>query len=150
MAGECDLETLLATMAPVLDPAVYHFLSVDEDAPPPLHFVATDRGSASDIDSGDRGGGAGPLMVFREAEGTTLIIDRDQLAPGDPALATPPWRRITLSVHSDLEAVGFLAAVTARLAAEGISTNAVSAFYHDHLFVPASQADRAMALLTRP
>ncbi|MEM1020616.1 MAG: ACT domain-containing protein, partial [Pseudomonadota bacterium] len=33
------------------------------------------------------------------------------------------------------------------LAANGISTNAVSAFYHDHLFVPESRADEAVALL---
>ena len=43
---------------------------------------------------------------------------------------------ITLDVHSSLESVGFLAAVSARLAAAGIPCNAVSAFHHDHLFVP--------------
>ncbi|MGY4371427.1 hypothetical protein ACVW1A_007492 [Bradyrhizobium sp. LB1.3] len=56
-------------------------------------------------------------------------------------------RLITLTVHSALDAVGFLAAITARLAAAGISVNAVSAFYHDHLFVPADRADEAMAVL---
>lgn len=54
---------------------------------------------------------------------------------------------ITLTVHSSLEAVGFLAAIAARLASHGISVNPVSAFYHDHLFVPIAQAERAMALL---
>jgi uncharacterized protein len=43
--------------------------------------------------------------------------------------------------------VGFLAAITARLATAGISVNAVSAFHHDHLFVPADRADDAMVLL---
>jgi hypothetical protein len=56
-------------------------------------------------------------------------------------------RLITLTVHSSLEAVGFLAAITARLARAGISMNAVSAFYHDHLFVPDHRADEALALL---
>ena len=51
---------------------------------------------------------------------------------------------ITLTVHSSLEAVGFLAAITARLAAAGISVNAVSGFYHDHLFVPEHKADEAL------
>jgi hypothetical protein len=58
-----------------------------------------------------------------------------------------PSRLITLTVHSALDAVGFLAAITARLAAAGISVNAVSAFHHDHLFVPAERADEAMAIL---
>ena len=58
-----------------------------------------------------------------------------------------PSRLITLTVHSSLEAVGFLAAITARLAEAGISVNAVSAFYHDHLFVPVHRADEALALL---
>lgn len=51
---------------------------------------------------------------------------------------------ITLTVHSSLEAVGFLAAVTGRLTEAGISVNAVSAFYHDHLFVPEHRAGEAL------
>ncbi|MEY9903549.1 hypothetical protein ABIA44_007723 [Bradyrhizobium sp. USDA 329] len=58
-----------------------------------------------------------------------------------------PSRLITLTVHSALDAVGLLAAITARLAEAGISVNAVSAFHHDHLFVPADRADEAMAVL---
>jgi hypothetical protein len=42
---------------------------------------------------------------------------------------------------------GFLAAITARLAETGISVNVVSAFYHDHLFVPHDRADEALARL---
>ena len=51
---------------------------------------------------------------------------------------------ITLTVHSSLEAIGFLAAITGRLAEAGISVNAVSAFYHDHLFVPEHRAEEAL------
>ena len=58
-------------------------------------------------------------------------------------------RLITLTVHSSLEAVGLLAAITAPLAEVGISVNAVSAFYHDHLFVPAERAEDAQLLLQR-
>ena len=54
---------------------------------------------------------------------------------------------ITLEVHSSLEAVGFLAAITARLAAAGIGVNPVSACFHDHLFVPAERAEDAMSIL---
>jgi hypothetical protein len=45
--------------------------------------------------------------------------------------------------------VGFLAAITASLAEAGISVNAVSAFYHDHLFVPVERAEDAKLLLQR-
>ena len=51
---------------------------------------------------------------------------------------------ITLSVHSSLDAVGFLAAITNKLAAAAISFNPVSAYYHDHLFIPANRAEQAM------
>jgi hypothetical protein len=54
---------------------------------------------------------------------------------------------ITLNIHSSLDAVGFLAAITARLASAGMGVNSVSAYFHDHLFVPAVRADEAMAIL---
>ncbi len=56
-------------------------------------------------------------------------------------------RMITLNIHSSLDAVGFLAAITARLAAAGMGVNPVSAYFHDHLFVPADRAEEAMAVL---
>jgi hypothetical protein len=56
---------------------------------------------------------------------------------------------ITLDINSRLEAVGFLAAITARLAADGIAANPVSAFHHDHLFVPEICAEEAMAILEK-
>jgi hypothetical protein len=54
---------------------------------------------------------------------------------------------ITLEIHSSLEAVGFLAAITARLAEAGMGVNPVSAFHHDHLFVPAERAAEALRIL---
>lgn len=59
------------------------------------------------------------------------------------------WRLITLNVHSDLAAVGFLAKITDRLAKAAISVNAVSAYYHDHLFVPLERSDEAMEILKK-
>jgi hypothetical protein len=89
-----------------------------------------------------------PLLTFREQEGTTLVIRCEEAE----SLGLPyhfASRLITLTIHSSLEAVGFLAAITARLAQAGISVNAVSAFYHDHLFVPVDRADEALALLQK-
>jgi hypothetical protein len=37
--------------------------------------------------------------------------------------------------------------ITTRLAAAGMGVNPVSAYFHDHLFVPAGRAEEAMAVL---
>ncbi len=121
---ERDLTRLIAGMRPVLDPETYVFATVPQGEPAPA---------------------VNALMRFEEAEGTTLIL-RDEDAAG--LTVSFPCRRITLTVHSALDAVGFLAAVAAPLSAAGISTNAVAAFYHDHLFVPRDRADDAIAVLT--
>ncbi len=56
-------------------------------------------------------------------------------------------KMISLMVHLSLDAVGFLAAITTKLPSAGISVNPVSAFYHNHLFVPVDKAEAAMKLL---
>jgi len=48
---------------------------------------------------------------------------------------------------SSLDAVGFLAAITSRLAEAGISVNAVWGYQHDHLFVPDQKATEVLNLL---
>ncbi|MCB1704295.1 MAG: ACT domain-containing protein [Halioglobus sp.] len=57
------------------------------------------------------------------------------------------FRCITLTVHSSLIAVGLTAAVSGTLAAHNISANIIAAFFHDHLFVPQEDAERALAAL---
>ena len=53
-----------------------------------------------------------------------------------------PCRKVTLNVHSSLDAVGFLAAITTRLAQKlNLGVNPVSGYYHDHLFVPKGKED---------
>lgn len=87
-----------------------------------------------------------PVGIFYEVEGTTLIVSK-AAAIAQGWAYTYECQQITLAVHSSLAAVGFLAAVTSALAAEGISVNPVSAYYHDHLFVPVNQAERALSCL---
>jgi uncharacterized protein len=43
--------------------------------------------------------------------------------------------------------VGLTAAFATALANAGISCNVVAAYYHDHLFVPVQDAEKAMAVL---
>lgn len=90
---------------------------------------------------------AGALATFRELEGTTSIVSREQADTlGLPCSYVAAW--ITLSVDSDLDAIGFLAAISSALAAEGLSCNVWSALRHDHLFVPSEQRDDAMRILS--
>lgn len=55
--------------------------------------------------------------------------------------------RFTLSVNSDLEAIGLTAASSAALGKAGISCNVVAGVNHDHIFVPIEQAGLAMQVL---
>ena len=55
---------------------------------------------------------------------------------------------ITLSVNSNLEAVGFTAEISRRLAEAEIPANVIAGHYHDHVFVPTDQAEEALELLT--
>ncbi|MET0336242.1 MAG: ACT domain-containing protein [Caulobacter sp.] len=125
MAGITDLDHLIRSMEPALQPNTYVFVTT----PDPL----ADQGLET-------------VMTFREAEGLTLVMECSAaLTAGFEGVF--PSRMITLNIHSSLEAVGFLAAITAKLASAGMGVNPVSAFHHDHLFVPADRADEAMVLL---
>ena len=126
MASELDLQALLTGMKPEMQPGIFVFCTILEETEIP---AATK-----------------PLLTFREREGTTLVVRREEAESLGLAYQFAS-RLITLTVHSSLEAVGFLAAITTRLAEAGISVNAVSAFYHDHLFVPHDRADEALAHL---
>ena len=126
MSGETSLQRLLAGMEPRLGPEIYVFATIAPNAPIPA--------------------GIDPVMTFREDEGMTFVLKEDEAnAAGVPG--TFRSRMISLDVHSSLDAVGFLAAITRRLAEAGMGVNPVSAFFHDHLFVPADRADEAVALL---
>ena len=126
MPGENDLAKLLQNMKPEMRDGVFVFCSIPFDKEIPAAFR--------------------PVHIFREREGTTLVMRREEAeSAGLPHQFAS--RLITLTVHSSLEAVGFLAAITGRLAQAGISVNAVSAYYHDHLFVPEDRADETLRIL---
>jgi hypothetical protein len=128
MSGERDLDRLLQGMKPEMQEGVFVFCTLPEGREIPQNLR--------------------PVHIFHEREGTSFVVRREQAdAVGLPCQFAS--RLITLTVHSSLEAVGFLAAVTAPLAEAGISVNAVSAFYHDHLFVPVERAEEAMRILRR-
>lgn len=118
------MQRLLASVRPQLDSHTYVFCTMPEGVHERIDHV----------------------FQFREREGVTVVTFLET-AKALELDYTYPCRLITLNVHSSLEAVGLLAAVTGKLADAGVSVNAVSAFYHDHLFVPVESVEKAMALL---
>ncbi len=123
--GETNLTQLLKNMQPVRNPGSYVFCTI---------------ASMEKIDTN------AILGMFKEAEGYTLILTQEE---ADHLQLTYPcimaW--ITLTVHSSLEAVGLTAAFATALAAVDISCNTVAGYYHDHIFVPYADADKAMEAL---
>ncbi len=124
--GETDLQILLKEMQPVLDDERMVFCSLPTDKAE--KYLMSCQG------------------YYREQEGVSLIINKRQ-ADLDNLTYEPVFRRISLMVHSNLEAVGFLSRITEILGAQGISVNVVSAFYHDHLYLKEDQAETALRIL---
>lgn len=122
MTGISDINILLKSMSPELREGEYIFAVVEK---------------VDDLN---------PMMVFEEEEGATVILTKQE-ADSHQVHYDASWKLITLTIHSDLQAVGLLAAICTKLAEAGISVNAVSAFYHDHLFVLPERAEEALVLL---
>jgi hypothetical protein len=123
MSGETDLDRLLSGLDPELHEGAYVFATLPSEMP-----------------------GLSPVMTFTETEGTTVILRAEEAdRAGVPSVSPSAW--ITLRVHSSLDAVGMMAAIAAALTEAGISCNAVSAYHHDHLFVPWPRARDAMDAL---
>lgn len=125
MTGETDLPKLIKGMKPELNEGEY------------VYCIAASKAQAVALD---------PLCYFLEKEGVTVILPRNKAdALKIPYSTICAW--ITLTVHSSLEAVGLTAAVSKSLTEANISCNVVAAFYHDHIFIPVKDAERALHVL---
>jgi len=120
-----DLKQLLTHMQPELNPGRFAFVVLGPGFElNPAHIVAS----------------------VREPEGLSAILpEQVALGLGLPVVFTAAW--ITLTVHSDLAAVGLTVAFSKALGQAGISCNVVAGVYHDHLFVPVEQAQAALDAL---
>lgn len=116
-----ETQAMIASMAPQRQAGEFVFATVDSA---PAQAVAT----------------------VQEAEGLSAILPVDvALALGHAA--EMPMAMITLQVNSALDGVGLTAAVAAALADEGMACNVVAGHHHDHIFVLAHEADKALARL---
>ena len=119
--AETDLAVLLRTMEPVLFPDPYGYAVCDG----PLPFAA--------------------FATVAEDEGMTVVAPLEVMQAA--GLSSDPWARISLTVHSDLAAVGLTAAFATALGRVGISCNVIAGVHHDHLFVQWDRRADAMSAL---
>jgi hypothetical protein len=120
-----ELEGLIRTLEPMLNPGTYVFVSLADGAP-----IAVDDIVAS----------------IREPEGLSVVIDASRAAAAGMA-GTFRCAWITLTVNSALDAVGLTGAFSTVLGRAGICCNVVAGAHHDHIFVPVEQAEAAMRQL---
>jgi uncharacterized protein len=124
--AERELDKLLRTISPEVQSGQYVFCSLRAGEDERLELQ--------------------PLCLFREEEGVSVVLEKSE-ADEKGLNYSGCWSWIICKVNSDLHAVGFLAAITQKLAASGISVNPISAFFHDHLLVPVARTDEALGLI---
>lgn len=120
-----DLDELLRSLEPALNAGTFVFGTLPPDQTIDLAEV---------------------IALVQEPEGVSVVV-AEKVAGRIGLQAAMRCAWITLTVHSDLQAVGLSAAFSSVLARAGISCNVVAGTHHDHIFVPAHQAQAAMAEL---
>ncbi|XPF93612.1 ACT domain-containing protein [Colwellia sp. RE-S-Sl-9] len=127
MSGEKNLAKLITSMTPILLSDEYIFGMLEQ----------VDYQQLSVLE---------PVGTFQEKEGLTVMLTKEKADLHNIAYEGV-FKCITLNVHSSLDAVGLTAAVSTKLTQANISANVVAAYYHDHIFVAAKDADNALAAL---
>jgi hypothetical protein len=123
--GEHDLQRMLASLDVEQRPGLFTFVSGE-------HPVLKSRAHAT----------------IHETEGPTYIVTVDDaISAGAQVDFVGVW--LTLSVWSSLTSIGLTAAFSNALAAAGVPCNVLAGYHHDHVIVPADQADEALRVLRR-
>lgn len=122
-----DLALLLRTLSPELNGGTYVFSTLKAGQQVPLEDL---------------------IALVQEPEGVSVVVEEQRAAAiGLASTFRCAW--ITLTVNSDLAAVGLTAAFSQALGNAGISCNVVAGTNHDHLFVPVAQAADAIGVLQK-
>lgn len=158
--GETNLVSLLANLKVTVHPDIYIYTTIPNDtsigttheSSKTSHDISTLAPNLSDIRRHD-------INIIPEAEGLTLIMPRHHLTSHSTLHLQPelhtllvenmtyPCRKVTLDVHSSLDAVGFMATIATNLAQKNISVNPVAGWYHDHLFVAQEKVEQVVRCL---
>ncbi len=125
MNWEKNLEIILKTLSPQLHNWKYIFLVNDKN----YHIKKEEI-----------------IMSFQEEEWETLIINQEAADILNISYQqTFGW--ITLNVHSNLESIWLTAIFSTALAENNISCNVIAGYYHDHIFIPDTQKEKALKIL---
>lgn len=127
MSGETDLDKMLSSMSPELMEGEYVFCT----------FPTAQYGDHRNLE---------PLASLMESEGLTLLVPKSK-ADEQGLSYDSVFKCISLRVHSSLDALGLTAAFSRKLSEHGISANVIAGFYHDHIFVQAELAGKALEAL---
>ena len=130
MSGIVDIKVLLKDMKPVLDDSDYVFCT------------------KKCFEFNEEIMNLNPIGTFLESEGMTLILSKVK-ADENEFLYESVFSKITLEIHSSLDAVGLTAAFSKQLTNYNISANVVAGYYHDHIFVPKEKAKLAIEVLEK-
>ena len=84
------------------------------------------------------------FATIREADETTVVVERDDADALDADAVEPGWTRLTFEMDLPFELVGFLAAVATTLAEAEVSVFVLSSYATDHVLV--KEADRETAV----
>jgi len=91
------------------------------------------------------------FMLLRDPLEVTLLLEesdwRAMRHAARDARVEPGFRLVTLGVELGWDVVGFLAHVTAILAAAGVAVGALSAFSRDHLLIKQEDLGKALRAL---
>ena len=88
------------------------------------------------------------IMEFQEAEGTSLILKKEDADRLDLTYDyEAAW--ITIDNVTQLDEVGLTAKFSTALADADISCNVIAGFYHDHVFVDHKSGKKAEQILSK-
>ena len=95
--------------------------------------------------------GSAPYMLLRDSMEVTLLLDESDWQTmrhaARDARVEGGFRLLTLDIELNWNIVGYLARVTAILAAASISVGALSAFSRDHLLIKQDDLGKALRVL---
>ena len=125
MLGEQNLDKMLKGLKLDLSDQIFVFVTVETLANIQLNEV---------------------FAIVNEVEAYTLVLSKEKADQLDL-----PYHyqaaKISIQVHSALEAVGLTAALSTQLAKVQMSCNVIAGYYHDHLFVDYHQREKAIDAL---
>ncbi len=128
MTGILEIKELLKEMKPVLDRTDYVFCTIE------CFQIDEEIISIS------------PIATILESEGMTVVITKI-VADKHKLSYKTIFHKITLEVHSSLEAVGLTATISSALASRNIPANVVAGYYQNHIFISKDKADLALRTL---